>query len=415
MDLMDRGSQQIAQANGGSSGSQFNLQKFLDNASVVGFVSLWILPMVVIALAMMLQNNYRTMGLLGDYALFSDHWWQHEQLYRGHKGTNYLPGFAILFTPFTWMTPIFAGIAWRLLAVLGLLSALRKLIRSLGGNMSRGEFIVSMAAVPATLGALQIGQANIMLAMALLQAAACMLEEKRWRFAAWLVIAFLIKPLALAALGLGLVIWPVCRGRILFATLASLALPFFTVPFDYAGVQYAAAYLNLQDCSVLTEHRFSDFNGMLQCFNMQLPIAWANIIRVLAGLVLACAVWIAHRRLSAPSMPRWLVWAALSTSYLMLFNPMTESNSYGIVAIPMALCGWWWIEQRQRWSGWLTLFAIFCIGAGSEIVRPWIGNEFSLYIDPFFTLLFLLRVLVQSCMQTTTLRGIEKLPEAAHA
>lgn len=103
--------------------------------------------------------------------------------------------------------------------------------------------------------------------------------------------------------------------------------------------QYRDLGRNLRDCAAVSEHRFADLNGTLRTFGTELPPRASTIARATAGLVTAALWWFGARRLREPLQAMWL--HALTTSYLMLFNPMNESNSYGILAPAL---GFWAVD-----------------------------------------------------------------------
>ena len=76
---------------------------------------------------------------------------------------------------------------------------------------------------------------------------------------------------------------------------------------------------------------------------------------------------------------------ALAVSFLMLFNPMTEVNSYVIMAPVYAILGMYLIGlQDGRPYGGAILLGVFSIGVLPELVRR-VAPQFGLWWDPVAT------------------------------
>ena len=84
----------------------------------------------------------------------------------------------------------------------------------------------------------------------------------------------------------------------------------------------------------------------------------------------------------------WLY--ALATSYLMLFNPMTEANSYVILAPALGCWAAWALSRPQmRAAGCVIGGIALSMGLLPNLVRPLFGNQFALFWHPTMTILFL--------------------------
>jgi hypothetical protein len=214
--------------------------------------------------------------------------------------------------------------------------------------------------LPVSLPALQNGPANAQLGAALLLAAWC-LQARHWIAATtFLWLAVCIKPLAIAALGLAWAVHPKFSWRLALGGPVTLALPFLLAPPQYAWGQYAAVWSNLHDCAVVTEHRFADLNGLLLNFGTPLTGNTPLAVHVPAGLAFLLLCRFGVRCEADPRRP--LHWLAAATAFLILFNPMTEANSYVILAPAMALA------------------------ATLEFTHGWLGNSFALAWRPAMTI-----------------------------
>ena len=102
--------------------------------------------------------------------------------------------------------------------------------------------------------------------------------------------------------------------------------PFLFASPDYVVAQFREAWDNLLSCSLVTKHRFTDINGFFRTFGMEIVGVWSQLLRVGAGLATLGVWWVIARRTWDPF--RGLFLLALTTSFLMLFNPMNEINSF---------------------------------------------------------------------------------------
>jgi hypothetical protein len=84
----------------------------------------------------------------------------------------------------------------------------------------------------------------------------------------------------------------------------------------------------------------------------------------------------------------WLL--ALSAGYLMLFNPMNESNSYVILAPALGLWAVAAIEAAPtRGFGWLTASISLSMALLPNLLRHVFGNYFALFWHPVMTTVFI--------------------------
>jgi hypothetical protein len=102
----------------------------------------------------------------------------------------------------------------------------------------------------------------------------------------------------------------------------------------------------------------------------------------------------AGREKVRPGEPLACLWFyALGTGYLMLFNPMTEENSYGILAPALAAWAVLFLFQPDlraaRPLGWAIAAMALSMGLLPNILHPIFGNYFALFWHPFMTIVFL--------------------------
>jgi hypothetical protein len=341
--------------------------------------------MLVITVLVIARPERRTVTPL--YHAAVECWWHRQPLYSGPAGMNYLPHFAVLFTPYHLAGRVLGDLFWRWTAAGGLAAGLWLFCGALAGrDRLRAFVVVSALSLPLSLPALQNGQANAQLAAAFLLAG-WFLQAQGWGTAVlFLGLATCIKPLGLAAMALAWAVEPRLWWRLACGLVVFVGLPFLAGPPGYVADQYLAAAENLRQCAVVTEHRFADLNGLLRTLGIPLTGTAATGARALAGVGLMFLCRGAARR--EPGPIRALVWLSVTAAFLMLFNPMTEANSYVILAPALALVAWHELSRGARWLGWLLVAMALTMGLLPNALHPFLDNRFALVWHPAMTLAF---------------------------
>ncbi len=354
---------------------------------------LWVVPLVSFAVTIIMRPGKRTVVPLYQEAV--QNWWQRLPLYHGPTGMNYLPHFAVLFGPYEWIGRVLGEILWRVTAAAGLAAGLWLFCgEPRGTDRAKTFFLLSALTLPLCLPALQFGQANAELGAALLLAAWC-LRRQHWNAAVGLLwLATCIKPLGLAAMGLAWAAYPHLWWRLALGLPVFAGLPFLFAPPGYAWSQYLGAAENLRQCAEVTEHRFADLNGLLRTFGTALTGKLSFAARALAGGALMLVCWRAARHKSEPR--RSLIWLGCAAGFLMLFNPMSEENSYVILAPALGLMAWWAYLAHAKPAAGLFAAMVLTMGLLPELLRPLFGNRFALAWHPAMTLIFLAVIAFQS-------------------
>jgi alpha-1,2-mannosyltransferase len=346
----------------------------------------WLAPVLVIACLVAVKPLARTVTPL--YHQASLDWRAGNDLYRGPRGMNYLPQFAVLFFPFQQLPPPVGDIAWRLCAA-GLLAAgiWRLLKEKFGSDLALAFLYASLLTMPLCLGALRNGQANAMFAGLTLNAVACLPRGQWWAATVLMMLALAVKPLGIVLVLLAPAVYAPLRWRLGLGLAVLGVFPFLFGPADYALAQYRAFLDNIQSCAAETTHRFADINGVIRTFGGELPDWISKLIRVAAG-VMTLGLWLlGARRLREPLRAFWLL--ALAAGYLMLFNPMNEANSYVILAPALGL---WAVvalsEPSTRRLGWWIVFFVLSMSFLPNLLHPLLGNRFALFWHPVTTAVF---------------------------
>jgi len=355
----------------------------------VAAVLLWTVPMLVVA-ALVIHNPLKHTVTMGSYHLAAGNWWSGRSLYVGPAGMNYLPHFAILYSPFHFLPLTLSEILWRFCAAASLAGGLWLLTRELFGAESERPFLwATILAMPLSMGALRNGNANAIFGGVTLLAIVALMQKRWWLAVAWMVLATALKPLGIVLLLLASIYYAPITRRVPLALLGLALFPFCFAGPDYVLSQYRDAWHNLRDCAAVSEHRFADLNGILRTFGSPLSASASTIVRVLAGGLTAIAWLWGAQRLSLALRCLWLY--ALATAYLMLFNPMTEANSYVILAPALGIWGIWLLfndELGGRRLGWVIVVMTLSMGLLPNILRPIFGNYFALFWHPCMTILF---------------------------
>jgi len=351
---------------------------------------LWTVPMLVVAL-LVIHDPLKHTVTMGSYHLAAENWWAGRDLYIGPAGMNYLPHFAILYSPFHFLPLRLSEILWRFCAAATLAGGLWLLARELFGAESERPFLwATILAMPLSMGALRNGNANAIFGGVTLLAIVAILQKRWWLAVAWMVLATALKPLGVVLLLLASIYYAPVARRLPAAVFGLAIFPFFFGSPDYVLAQYREAWHNLRDCAAVSEHRFADLNGVLRTLGAPLAPGPSTIVRLLAGSVTAI-VWLwGARRLNPALRCLWLY--ALATAYLMLFNPMNEANSYVILAPALGAWGSYFLfndELGGRRLGWAIVVMALCMGLLPNVLRPLFGNYFALFWHPCMTILFL--------------------------
>jgi hypothetical protein len=268
-----------------------------------------------------------------------------------NEGFQYFPQAALVAAPFAALGDALGNLSWRLAGWCAYAPGVFRLARMLApvdGSDRREAFVffASLGAAFPALSSLGVGQSNLAMTALMLHAVAD-LHERRWnRAVAWLLLGLAIKPLMAV---LVLLVWsrhPGTWWRILIGIAILVALPFLFASPEYVVEQYRACALKLGISAQTGNIFFEDLGGMLTRIGLPLAPRSLTALRLLAAAALAIVGWLDRARGSSAHAGVLLL--ALAAGYLVLMNPRTQSNSYVIVAAPVALfAALAWFEDRR--------------------------------------------------------------------
>jgi hypothetical protein len=293
--------------------------------------------------------------------------WRGEPLYNPEKfaGFLYLPIFAAAYLPFAALGLPVGDIIWRG-ATLGLLTyALLRVVRRLEPQSKILEILglALLIALAGAAAAVRNGQSTTLLLAATLLAFDAAFDRADARAAAWATLAVIAKPL-------GIVVWLLIGGTTLaaipwligFLSVALLA-PYAIADAAYVNelyLEFAELMRNVSPGS----RRWSDFTALFRTLDLSVSLEVIYAIRVIAAALTFVVVFSLTRRrdyLEAALLP-----ATLACSYMLLFNPRAETNTYILMAVPFGLLAAHMLrETRQVAQG--RAVATACVALGMQM------------------------------------------------
>ena len=310
-----------------------------------------------------------------------------EPLYTHPLVYNYLPVFAPFFIPFHCLPIPVGDLLWLLLSAGLLASGLWRLLRQLNRNQWSIFLLMTVLVLPLCLSSLRNGQANALLTALMLHTVAC-LQLKEWNRAALLImLAIVVKPIALVLVLLVPLVYPQILWRLVITMVLLAVLPFGLGAPAYVLAEHRAFVAHFKICSAVTRHHNADISGIIETFGRALSPDVSRMLRVIAGALTAGTWWWVGRRLREPQ--RGLFLYALVAAYLMVFNPMTEANGYVILAPAIGL----WTVMALAVPGAQPIVAgLFFISATMSLLPTLLwsvcGNYFKLFWYPAMTIVF---------------------------
>jgi len=166
--------------------------------------------------------------------------------------------------------------------------------------------------------------------------------------ALWATLAVVAKPL-------GVVVWLLIGGTrpkalpwlIAFLGIA-LALPYAFADPHYISSQYAEFVRVLRYISpdMPKGESWSDFVAILTELDIPISHTAAYGVRAIAALITFAAVFWLTR--GADYLTAVLLPAAVACSYMLLFNPRAESNTYILMAVPFGLLAAYMLRETSK-------------------------------------------------------------------
>jgi alpha-1,2-mannosyltransferase len=356
----------------------------------IASIGVWLLVFLVIAGDVVRRPLSHT--TTPTYRRAAVHWWAGTDLYTydPHAGFFYFPQAAILFTPFTWGPYLLGEILWRALGFGLFAYALLRLARTFlahGQPVPAKVFLsLSLLAVPSAMASLRNAQFDLPLA-ALVVLTAAEIGMGRWTAATcWLCLAVALKPLAVVPLLLfGALFGRQLIPRLVLGLLVTLLVPFLNLHPSFVAHEYFRCGQTLLWAAQPHEPKFSDLPALLGRVHVELPDKAWTVLRLLFALAFLGLGARAVRRRALPESA-WAI-GALGTTYLMLFNPRTETCSYVFLAPFVASLALLYLGQKKRrLLGYALGFGALCFACDALPVVHYATDR---WLKPLVALLFL--------------------------
>lgn len=325
------------------------------------------------------------------YRQAAEAWVLGEPLYDGvGTGFIYLPQSAILFIPFNALPYHFGEVAWRILNLACFLWGVRRLAALAALPIDRAQFgIMSLMMGFLAWDAVRFGQTTVLMGGLMMHALADLARQRWSRCALWLCLGFALKPLVVVLILLVGTLYAETRWRLAVGLLLVFLFPFALQQPHYVLEQYQAARHGLGAAVGLAETTYwASLFGVAHVLGFELSTGATLALSSVAALLVLALAWMAKKHL--PREQACLILYALAGTYLMLFCPRTENNTYALLGPALALA---W---AQSWHGrryWLaSTHALLAIGIGSsyELGRWFTPPEQAVWLAPSCCLPFLL-------------------------
>lgn len=296
-------------------------------------VGLWVLFAFIVGILVAARPDKRT--VTPEYRQASEKWWvgKESPYDMSQGGYLYLPQEAILYTPYQILPKRVGEPLWRWTG-LALLAAGLWRVSGLMNPVCRNRLFLSATifVIPAALSSARNGQVNLPLAGLMLLATAD-LARARWNSATlWLLLAVMLKPIALAPALLAAACFAPLRLRLLGGFLLCLGAAWIHPDPSYVTAEYRHFWEKFLLAGQPASNTFSDFFGMLWHWGFHPSPAVISGIRAVAAVVALLLSLQLVRRFREDAFQQAFGVMLVAVLYLMLFNPRTEENSYVMLA-----------------------------------------------------------------------------------
>jgi hypothetical protein len=334
------------------------------------------------AIAIMVVIDPVSRSVTPVYISAATKFFHHENFYdpQASNGFLYSPTFALMFSPMTVFGPTVCNLLWRALCLVALAFAMLRAARRLDSGRDALEIVgvALLFALAGAAGAVRNGQSTpLLLAASFLAFEAAYDRRFAWS-ALWATLAIIAKPP-------GIVVWLLIGGtrpRVIPWLLGFLALALLA-PFAFAEAKFVE-FLYGQFAEMLSDAtpelgrgaQWTDFMAIIRALGVSLDAKAVDAIRVVAAaatLAGAFALMRGKDYLKGAVLP-----ATLACSYMLLFNPRAEINTYILMAVPYGLLAAYLLRKTaSRYAGWTLAAACVALGTGAlggpvmRAVDPW--------------------------------------------
>lgn len=279
---------------------------------------------------LVLAGSHRTLVPL--YRKAALNWVAGRPLYDGSgRGFLYLPQAAILSVPVAIFPPLVCEVLWRIMTIGTFAVGLRRFSRLAAPRTGADLFpLMTLVSIPLAWDCARNGQSTLVLTGLMLLAVADVAGRQWWRATLWLTLGVALKPLMIVLVLLLMALERPLTWRLAVGLLVMAAMPFFAQRPGYVLDQYAACLHNTRVAAQLgmVDLWAQPFSALKQA-GLDVPGLVQSAARVAAALA---TLWLAFRTRRRCDPARHAVYLfALAATYLMLFNPRSENNSYAML------------------------------------------------------------------------------------
>ena len=284
-----------------------------------------------------------------------------------HDAYRNPPHVAAAFAPLTRLPEKAAGLLWRGVGAAVFLLGLRAYTRHVLPPLTPSQTgLVFLAAMPVALLSVNNGQANVLLAGAVLFGAADAARGRLGRSAGWLSLAAWLKVYPLAAGLLLCLLYPRLTWRLAVALAVGFAVPFAAGDPGYVLGEYAS-FLRYAGADDRTHSYLSqvprDWTMVPRMWLDLVPLpAATKAVSLAAGVALAALTVLAARRHgSCRALPTAV---GLGLVWMTLFGPATENPTYSLLApaAAAAVAAWRGWKAAAAWAAFGLLLAVVLRG-----------------------------------------------------
>jgi alpha-1,2-mannosyltransferase len=347
---------------------------------------------MLIAITVMVMLDPRKRSVSAGYMDAALRFWAGEPLYNpeASAGFLYLPVFALAYLPLTAFGLTLGDLIWRS-ATVGLLAfAILRMSRRLAARSEALELfgLALIIGLVGAAGAVRNGQSTTLLVAATLLAFDAAFDRSLAKAAFWATLAVVAKPL-------GIVVWLLIGGTrpaalpwLLGFLAIALGLPYAVADPAYVTTQYATFVEVLRHISpeLGGAASWTDFMAVVRALGLSVAEEIAYAIRAVAAVLTFAAVLALMRRpdyVAAALFP-----AALACSYMLLFNPRAETNTYILMAVPFALLAAYMLRETTQVAAGRSV-VIACVALGTGALGRWVMNTFDPWSKPLLLVLVL--------------------------
>lgn len=247
-------------------------------------------------------------------------------------GFLYLPQSAMLWAPLTMLPGDIADPLWRVITIGLFAFGCWRFFRVAEARVEAPMILLMTAlTIPAALSGMRNGQSTLPMTGTMLLGCASLMSGHWWRATAWLMLALVFKPLAIALVLVAWVVYPPMWWRMPLGLIAFLLTPFlaatpgYVVEF-YGGFLAKAAAKTQPGLSEEADTFFAaDISALIRFAGITLSEGVLLALRLAAaGATLGLSWWSLKRH---GVIAGGLLTASWCLIWLVLFNPATENNT----------------------------------------------------------------------------------------